>query len=107
MDGEQRQRDREQRIDQRFQQEDLTKTRTAVSERFGLSAEETETVSWLVKNHLLMSNTAFKRDLDDPQTIAKFVEGVQSPERLRLLLCLLNLLGPEQDIRGIKDIIRS
>ncbi len=66
--------------------------------RLGLSAEETDTVSWLVKNHLVMSNTAFKRDLDDPQTIAKFIEQVQSPERLKLLLVLtcadIRAVGP-------------
>ena len=66
--------------------------------RLGLSTEETESVSWLVKSHLLMSNTAFKRDLDDPQTIAAFAEAVQSPERLRLLLVLtcadIRAVGP-------------
>ena len=66
--------------------------------RLGLSAEETETVSWLVRQHLLMSNTAFKRDLDDPQTILKFNEVVQSPERLKLLLILtcadIRAVGP-------------
>lgn len=66
--------------------------------RLGLTAEETETVSWLVRLHLLMSNTAFKRDLDDPQTIAKFCETVQSPERLKLLLILtcadIRAVGP-------------
>jgi [protein-PII] uridylyltransferase len=56
--------------------------------RFGLTEEETETVSWLVRYHLLMSRTAFKRDLDDVQTIYDFVEKVQSPERLKLLLVL-------------------
>ncbi|HEX7968325.1 MAG TPA: [protein-PII] uridylyltransferase, partial [Stellaceae bacterium] len=49
--------------------------------RAGLTAEETETVAWLVRFHLLMSNTAFKRDIDDPQTIRGFTERVQSPER--------------------------
>jgi [protein-PII] uridylyltransferase len=64
--------------------------------RLGLSDEETETVSWLVKQHLLMSNTAFKRDLDDPQTIVKFTEAVQSPERLKLLSVLTSA-----DIRAV------
>jgi [protein-PII] uridylyltransferase len=53
--------------------------------RLGLSDEETETVAWLVLHHLLMSNTAFKRDLNDPKTIADFCGVVQSVERLRLL----------------------
>jgi [protein-PII] uridylyltransferase len=67
--------------------------------RIGLSAEETETVAWLVRFHLLMSNTAFKRDIDDPQTIRSFVERVQSPERLKLLLILtaadIRAVGPK------------
>jgi [protein-PII] uridylyltransferase len=64
--------------------------------RFGLSDEETETVSWLVRNHLVMSNVAFKRDLDDPKAIADFADRVQSPERLRLLHILTGA-----DIRGV------
>ncbi|MBF0327161.1 MAG: [protein-PII] uridylyltransferase [Alphaproteobacteria bacterium] len=66
--------------------------------RFGLSDEETETVAWLVREHLTMSRIAFKRDIDDPKTIADFVAKVQSPERLRLLLCLtvadIRAVGP-------------
>ncbi len=56
--------------------------------RLGLTPEETETVSWLVLNHLLISQTAFKRDIEDPKTILDIAETVQSPERLRLLLVL-------------------
>ena len=54
----------------------------------GLSAEETETVSWLVLHHLLLSSTAFRRDIDDAKTILDVAETVQSPERLKLLLVL-------------------
>jgi [protein-PII] uridylyltransferase len=66
--------------------------------RFGLDPAETETVSWLVRYHLLLSSTAFKRDLADPKTIEDFVRQVQSPERLRLLLILtvvdIRAVGP-------------
>ena len=66
--------------------------------RLGLTAAETETTSWLVKNHLAMSATAFKRDIGDPKTVEDFVATVQSPERLRLLLVLtvadIRAVGP-------------
>jgi [protein-PII] uridylyltransferase len=66
--------------------------------RLGLSPAETETVAWLVKHHLLMSRTAFKRDLSDYKTIIDFAEAVASPERLRLLLILtvvdIRAVGP-------------
>jgi [protein-PII] uridylyltransferase len=67
--------------------------------RLGFAAEETEQVAWLVRWHLLMSNTAFRRDIDDPQTIQDFVDKVQSPERLKLLLVLtvadIRAVGPK------------
>jgi len=56
-----------------------------VGPALGLTAEETETVSWLVLHHLLLSQTAFKRDIDDPKTILDLADTIQSPERLRLL----------------------
>ena len=66
--------------------------------RFGMSEEETETVAWLVRNHLLMSRIAFHRDLSDPKSITDFAETVQSLERLRLLLLLtvadIRAVGP-------------
>lgn len=66
--------------------------------RLGLDEWETETVAWLVKHHLLMSRTAFKRDVDDVKTVVDFVETVQSPERLRMLMILtgvdVDAVGP-------------
>ena len=67
--------------------------------RLGLEQDETETVAWLVRYHLLMSSTAFKRDIDDPSTIETFSAAVQSIERLRLLLVLtaadIRAVGPK------------
>jgi [protein-PII] uridylyltransferase len=66
--------------------------------RLGLSPAETETVAWLVRWHLLMSSTAQKRDLSDPQTIQDFIDRVKSLERLRLLYVLtvvdIRAVGP-------------
>ena len=66
--------------------------------RLGLTPAETETVVWLVRYHLLMSATAFKRDLSDFKTILDFAGQVASPERLRLLLVLtvvdIRAVGP-------------
>ena len=61
---------------------------TLVGPTIGLSVEETETVSWLVLHHLMLSQTAFKRDIDDPKTILDLADTIQSPERLKLLLVL-------------------
>jgi len=70
----------------------------ALCPRLGLKPDETETVAWLVRYHLVMSDVAQKRDLSDPKTIRDFVSVVQSPERLRLLLCLsvadIRAVGP-------------
>jgi [protein-PII] uridylyltransferase len=66
--------------------------------RLGMEPGETELVSWLVRWHLLMSATAFKRDLSDPKTITDFVEQVQTLERLRQLMVLtivdIRAVGP-------------
>ena len=66
--------------------------------RFGMTPAEAETCAWLVRHHLIMANTAFKRDLSDFKTVLDFAEQVQSPERLRLLLTLtvvdIRAVGP-------------
>ncbi|GAB6052511.1 [protein-PII] uridylyltransferase [Magnetospira thiophila] len=66
--------------------------------RFGLTEEETESVAWLIENHLVLSRTAFKRDVNDPKTVGDLVDLIQSPERLRMLLVLtaadIRAVGP-------------
>jgi [protein-PII] uridylyltransferase len=67
-----------------------------VAPRLGLSTEESETVEWLVRYHLLMSDIAQKRDLSDPRTVRDFAKAVKTKERLDLLTVLTVC-----DIRGV------
>ncbi len=66
--------------------------------RFGLTPSETETVEWLVREHLTMSMVAQSRDLNDRKTIIDFADTVQTMERLKLLLiltvCDIKAVGP-------------
>ena len=66
--------------------------------RLGMDADETQLVSWLVRRHLLMSDTSFKRDLADYKTISDFVAVVETLERLRQLTLLtivdIRAVGP-------------
>ena len=68
--------------------------------KMGLSDAETETAAWLVEHHLLMTMTAFKRDLSDPKTLEDFCDTVQSPERLKLLTIMtaadIMAVGPDR-----------
>ncbi len=70
----------------------------ALCPRWGLSEADTATVVWLVRNHLLLSDTAQRRDISDPKTVRDFVAEVQSPELLRMLLVLtvadIRAVGP-------------
>jgi [protein-PII] uridylyltransferase len=64
--------------------------------RLGFSAADTETVAWLIENHLVMSSVAQSRDLSDRKTIENFANIVQSAERLKLLTLLTTA-----DIRAV------
>ena len=64
--------------------------------RLGLSPAETDTVAWLVEQHLVMSTIAQSRDLSDRKTIENFAAVVQSLERMKLLLILTTA-----DIRAV------
>ncbi|MCU0881334.1 MAG: [protein-PII] uridylyltransferase [Hyphomonadaceae bacterium] len=80
------------------QQIEGAKAARAVCKRLDLDEEETDLVAWLVGHHLVMSDTAQKRDLGDPDTVARFAEIVGTLERLRLLLVLtvadIRAVGP-------------
>lgn len=80
------------------QQVEGRKTAAKACARLGLPEAETGLVSWLVGTHLEMSETAQKRDISDPRTIAKFAKLVGSVERLRLLYILtiadIKAVGP-------------
>ncbi len=67
-----------------------------VAPRLGLKQEEVDTVEWLVRYHLLMSDMAQKRDIADPRTVRDFAKAVQTVKRLDLL-CVLTVC----DIRGV------
>ncbi len=61
----------------------------------GLSREHAEIVAWLVENHLVMSATAQKQDLSDPDVIEAFADRVRDQRHL-VALYLLTVA----DIRG-------
>ncbi|MCL4143803.1 UNVERIFIED_CONTAM: hypothetical protein GTU68_041059 [Idotea baltica] len=67
-----------------------------VAPRLGLKPDEVETVEWLVRYHLLMSDMAQKRDIADPRTVRDFAKAVKTVKRLDLL-CVLTVC----DIRGV------
>ncbi len=59
-----------------------------LARRLGFSEKDVATLSLMVKEHLLLSAVATRRDLDDPQTIASVLSRVPDPDSLELLHAL-------------------
>ncbi|MFN3525924.1 MAG: ACT domain-containing protein, partial [Paracoccus sp. (in: a-proteobacteria)] len=67
-----------------------------IAARFGFPQDDIDTVEWLVRHHLLMSDVAQKRDISDPRTLRDFAKAVKTRKRLDMLLVLTVC-----DIRGV------
>ncbi len=83
--------------------------------RLGLNQNITDTVAWLVRRHLDMSETAQRRDISDPETIAEFAALMGSKGRLDMLTALtvvdIKAVGPGiwNDWKGVllRNLYRS
>jgi len=67
--------------------------------RMGLPSEDRGLMDFLVRHHLLMLETAFRRDLHDEQAILRFANATGNPVRLKMLYLLtfadIKAVGPE------------
>jgi [protein-PII] uridylyltransferase len=61
---------------------------SSIMHRLGYSDDEINVVSFLVRNHLVMEQTAFRRNLNDPETLNNFTSRINSIEELDLLYLL-------------------
>jgi [protein-PII] uridylyltransferase len=59
-----------------------------LAERMGFAPDDVDTISELVRHHLLLPTVATSRDLDDPATTALVADLVGSVQRLDLLAAL-------------------
>ena len=63
--------------------------------QLGLPRADTERVAWLVRWHLLMSTTAQRQDITDPDVVQRFADLVDDRERLGqlYLLTIADIIG--------------
>ena len=69
------------------------------ADRLGLSQHEREQLAFLVLHHLVMSHTAFRRDLNDPKIILTFTRKMKTVDILKKMFILtiadISAVGPE------------
>ena len=70
-----------------------------MADRLDLSEEDREALAYLVFHHLVMSHTAFRRDLSDPKIILTFARKLKSVEVLQKMFILtvadISAVGPD------------
>ncbi|MGQ9749640.1 HD domain-containing protein [Desulfosoma sp.] len=59
-----------------------------IARRLGLSLDGTELVTFLIRQHLLLMDTASMRDLGDMELLVQCARTVEDPEKLHLLMLL-------------------
>ena len=62
--------------------------------RIDVAPEPRDTVLFLIRNHLLMSRVAFRRDTEDPDIVKEFAGRLGTEDRLKML-CLMTLADIE------------
>ncbi|WP_445144203.1 [protein-PII] uridylyltransferase [Dyella sp. Tek66A03] len=78
----------------------------AFGRRLGLAEDDTQLIAWLVRWHLLMSITAQRQDITDPDVVQRFAEALDNTERLDLLylLTIADIIGTSPKLwNGWKD----
>ena len=70
-----------------------------IARRMRLNADDAALVEFLVRHHLLMTHTAFRRDLEDDKTIFDFTRTMGSINNLKMLYLLtfadVKAVGPD------------
>ena len=79
--------------------------------RFDLPDDETETIKFLVHNHLVMSHLAFHRDINDRAMVAEFAANVGSVQTLAMLYVLtcadISAVGPDVLTPWKQDLLNN
>lgn len=73
-----------------------------IVERFNLDIEKRQRIEFLVRNHILMSVFALKREIDDAEVIAQFADAAGDEESLRAL-CLVTYA----DMSAVNPVFRT
>lgn len=83
----------------------------AIARRLGMSAPDAELTEFLVRQHLTMSHLSQRRDLSDPDVIARFAERVVDDEHLvqlyLLTLCDAAMTAPDNLTAWKADLLRD